>query len=148
MMPLSKLDEKVWLSDLHYITTSLHSSTKSLSVSHFLVMRHLKISLFSFTQFLSFGERNRVMDNICHIFSTLGIDEEVKQEQDQSSATTDNIISMNKRKTKKLHITLDIANILQLYDADNNLDDADNADEVEDYFKMKLSINDDESILK
>lgn len=33
---LSKLDEKIWLSDFHYIASFLHPTTKSLSVSRFL----------------------------------------------------------------------------------------------------------------
>ena len=35
---LEKLDEKVWLSDLHYIATFLCPETKSLSVSSYLIV--------------------------------------------------------------------------------------------------------------
>ena len=43
---------------------------------------------------------------------------------------------------------LNLTNILQSYDAGNYSDNTDDADEVDEYFKMKLSINNDESILK
>lgn len=86
------------------------------------------------------------------MFSTLGIDEEVEKEHDQLSIVKDHSISMNKKKTKKktkkVRTMLNLTNILQSYDAGNYSDNTDDADEVDEYFKMKLSINNDESILK
>lgn len=86
------------------------------------------------------------------MFSTLGIDEEFDQEHDQSSIVKDHSISVNKKKAKtkrkKNPTMLNLTNILQSYDADNHSDDAGDTDEVDEYFKMKLLINNDESILK
>lgn len=86
------------------------------------------------------------------MFVTLSIDEEVDQEQNQSTTTTDDCVLVNKkktkRKTKKPRIVFNVASILQSYDIDNCSDDNDDSDEVDEYYKMKLSINNNECILK
>ena len=89
------------------------------------------------------------MDNVRPMFSTLGIDEDVEKEQTRSSITTDRSKKRKtKKKTKKPRVILNVAHILQAYDGDNLVEDDDDADEVDEYFKMKLTINDDEPILK
>jgi hypothetical protein len=84
------------------------------------------------------------------MFSTLGIDEQVEIEQSRSSVAKDRLVLTNrtKKKTKKPRTTLNVANILHSYDNGNYSDEFDDADEVDEYFKMKLSIGNDESILK
>lgn len=98
------------------------------------------------------NERKRVMDSVRQLFITLGINDEVGKEENRSADSTNQPNSMQKKvkkQTKKQRIGLDVHNILQSYDADNyaeNLDD--DHDEVDQYFKMKLSIKENESILQ
>lgn len=91
------------------------------------------------------------MDSVRRMFCTLGIDEEVEKEQNRSSIITDRVNSISKRKkkrkNKKRRITLDVSHILQAYDADNHVENDDDDDEVDEYFKMKLVIDANESIL-
>lgn len=85
------------------------------------------------------------------MFSTLGIEQEIEQEQDLVPVSADRSIISNKRKTKKSkkpRVSLNVANILQSYDSNNCFDESEESDEVDEYFRMKLSINPDESILK
>lgn len=148
---MTKLDEKIWLSELHFVATFLHPSTKSLSVSADSVVYRLNINRILMKS-IAPNERKRVMDSVRQLFITLGINDEVGKEENRSADSTNQPNSMQKKvkkQTKKQRIGLDVHNILQSYDADNyaeNLDD--DHDEVDQYFKMKLSIKENESILQ
>ncbi|CAF3591535.1 unnamed protein product [Rotaria sp. Silwood1] len=124
---LEKLDEKIWLSDLHYIATFLCPETKSLSS-------------------LTKSERNSVIKNVRALLKTLGIDQQVDEETSQT-CTNNNASKHRKRiKTDTVH------DILKSFNGsvDSSSDDDDNrpADEVDDYIKAKISYPKGESLLQ
>ncbi|CAF1458736.1 unnamed protein product [Rotaria sordida] len=122
-----KLDEKLWLSDLHYIATFLCPETKS---------------LLSLTK----SERNDVIKKVRTLLKTLGIgkqvDEEILHEHTNNSSTK------NKKRIKidTVHDVLKSFNGSISSSSDD--DDNESQDEVAHYIKAKISYPKGESLLR
>ena len=86
---------------------------------------------------------------------TLGIDNEVDRQQGQLPKATDQrVFSNGKSKAKKTtkkrrtNITLSVTNILKSFDSPDGDDIDEDTDEVDEYFRSKMTIVDDEPILR
>lgn len=82
--------------------------------------------------------------------STLGISSEVGEEKSiNASSEKDRRISTKNKgsKIQKTRTLMNLASVLKSYDGGNSLDDVDDLDEIQEYFKAKLSIGDRDNIL-
>ncbi|CAF4238185.1 unnamed protein product [Rotaria magnacalcarata] len=124
---LEKLDEKIWITDIHYIATFLHPETKSLPT-------------------LSHSERNKVVQSVKKMLKTVGLDENSAD----TIIVTDNdkIKRRRNKRAKRADITVD--DILKEFASnDNSLTDSDNDvyDEVLEYMKSKVIYEKGEDVL-
>ncbi|CAF0758999.1 unnamed protein product [Adineta steineri] len=122
---LDKLDDKIWLTDIHYIATFLHPETKSLST-------------------LSQKERNAVVQSVKKMMKTIGIVEE----SPDLTITIDNDRRKNKRNKRAKRDDISVDDILKEFVANDTDDDDDEVyDEVLEYMKMKVNYQTGENIL-
>ncbi|CAF2999603.1 unnamed protein product [Rotaria sp. Silwood2] len=117
---LSNIDEKIWLSELHYIATFLCPETKSLSS-------------------LSKSERNSVIKSVRNLLKTLGIENHDSMEEP--------VIYISKKRIKcdAVHDVLKSFNGSLETSSD---DDNEPIDEVNDYIKTKISYPKGQSLLQ
>ncbi|CAF3417660.1 unnamed protein product [Rotaria socialis] len=124
---LEKLDEKIWITDIHYIATFLHPETKSLPT-------------------LSHSERNKVVQSVKKMLKTVGLDENSAD----TIIVTDNdkIKRRRNKRAKRADITVDDV-LKEFASNDNSLTDSDNDvyDEVLEYMKSKVIYGKGEDVL-
>ncbi|CAM2730247.1 unnamed protein product [Rotaria socialis] len=124
---LEKLDEKIWITDIHYIATFLHPETKSLPT-------------------LSHSERNKVVQSVKKMLKTVGFDENSAD----TIIVTDNdkIKRRRNKRAKRADITVDDV-LKEFASNDNSLTDSDNDvyDEVLEYMKSKVIYEKGEDVL-
>ncbi|CAF3834344.1 unnamed protein product [Rotaria sordida] len=123
---LEKLDDKMWISEIHYISTFLHPETKSLAT-------------------LTQTQRNEVVQSVKKMLKTVGIVEE-KLEVIPTNDNDERKKRRNKR-AKRDDITVD--DVLKEFVSNENLsnDDDDPYDEVIEYMKSKVNYENDEDVL-
>ncbi|CAF1238449.1 unnamed protein product [Adineta ricciae] len=122
---LDKLDNKIWLTDIHYIATFLHPETKSLST-------------------LSQSDRNGVIQSVRKIMKTIGI-------VDVSNDLTlfpDSVKKKNRNKRAKRD-DISVHDVLKEFVSNSTDDEDDNKDydEVVEYMKLKINYPEGEGIL-
>ncbi|CAF1525812.1 unnamed protein product [Didymodactylos carnosus] len=116
---LQKLDEKIWLSGIHYICSFLHPETKSLS---------------SFTQ----SERNAVVASVRKMIKTLGIDQEALSAPTTATTPTHKRNPNKRAKRDKLNVD-DILREFGSKDASSTHDEDDEPyDGINEYIKTKF----------
>ncbi|CAF1272829.1 unnamed protein product, partial [Didymodactylos carnosus] len=116
---LQKLDEKIWLSEIHYICSFLHPETKSLS---------------SLTQ----SERNAVVASVRKMIKTLGIDQEALSAPTIATTPTHKKNPNKRAKRDKLNVD-DILREFGSKDASSTDDEDDEPyDEINEYIKTKF----------
>ncbi|CAF3864395.1 unnamed protein product, partial [Rotaria sp. Silwood1] len=123
---LEKLDDKMWISEIHYISTFLHPETKSLAT-------------------LTQTQKNEVVQSVKKMLKTVGIVEE-KLEVIPINDNDERKKRRNKR-AKRDDITVD--DVLKEFVSNENLsnDDDDPYDEVIEYMKSKVNYEKDEDVL-
>ncbi|CAF4861469.1 unnamed protein product, partial [Rotaria socialis] len=126
---LEKLDEKVWITEIHYIATFLHPETKSLPA-------------------LTQGERNKVVQSVKKMLKTVGIGE--SSTDVLLLPVTDDRETRKRRnkRAKRDDITAD--DVLKEFasnDDSSNSSDNDSYDEVLEYAKSKVTYQKGEDVL-
>jgi hypothetical protein len=116
-------------------------------------MKFAETCEFFYWQSLSPKARAEVFSNVRAMCVTLGIDNEVDGQQGQLPKATDQRVSSNgkskgKKTTKKrrTNLSLSVTNILKSFDSPDDIDE--DTDEVDEYFRSKMTIADDEPILR
>ena len=136
-----KLEEKLWISDIHYISTFLHPETKSLSVSH-ISREFCKVSLLF--QALSQSKRNDIIQSVKKMLKTVGYTEETIA---VTPTTMNNERKRRNKRAKRDDIAVDDA-LKEFVSNDNSSDDNnDPYDKVMEYFKNKVSYQKSKDVL-